>query len=157
MPNVTRILCPVDFDHNSIAALKIAKQLAQENRAKLYVTHIVPPVAPLVISAPAIARRSEEQSRTLLADLDRDELVGIDHETALRFGHPADEVIAAAGEFKTDLIVMATHGRTGVTHLVLGSVAEKVVREAPCLVLTVNPNAMRQQEAATPSQKAAAS
>lgn len=156
MSNITRILCPMDFDHNSMAALRIARRLSQENRAKLYVIHVVPPVASLVISAPAIAQRSEEQSRTHLAEIERDELAAVDHETALRFGHPAEEVIAAAAEFKTELIVMATHGRTGVSHLLLGSVAEKVVREAPCLVMTVNPNAIHQYEASIPLQKAAA-
>jgi universal stress protein A len=126
----------MDFDHNSVAALRIARRLSQENLAKLYVIQVVPPVAPLAISAPAIAHRSEEQSRTHLAEIERDELAAVDHETALRFGHPAEEVIAAAAEFKTEVIVMATHGRTGVSHLLLGSVAEKVVREAPCLVIT---------------------
>lgn len=55
----------------------------------------------------------------------------------MRTGNAAHEIIAAAADLKTDLIVMATHGRTGVPHLFLGSVAERVVREAPCPVLTV--------------------
>jgi len=67
--------------------------------------------------------------------------VGIELETVLKSGHAAEEIVAAAEELEADLLVMATHGRTGVPHLVLGSVAEKVLREAPCLVLTINPKA----------------
>jgi nucleotide-binding universal stress UspA family protein len=52
-------------------------------------------------------------------------------------GHPADAIVRTAEELDVDLIIMATHGRTGVAHMVLGSVAEKVVRHAPCPVLTV--------------------
>ena len=154
MSNITRILCPMDFDHNSVAALRIARRLSQENRAKLYVIHVVPPVAPLAISAPAIAHRSEEQSRTHLAEIERDELAAVDHENGApvwpsgRRGDRRGSGIQDRGHRDGDAWPYRR-----VTPL-LGSVAEKVVREAPCLVITVNPNAMRQQE--SPPQKVAA-
>jgi hypothetical protein len=58
-------------------------------------------------------------------------------EVQVTAGHPADAIVRTAEELDVDLIIMATHGRTGVPHIVLGSVAEKVVRHAPCPVLTV--------------------
>ncbi len=66
-------------------------------------------------------------------------LSDVEHETVLRIGNPAEEIIKAEHDYGADLVVMATHGRTGVAHLVLGSVAERVVRESTCPVLTIRP------------------
>jgi len=132
-----RILCAVDFDGNSITALRMAKRIAQREEGTLWVVHVVPPVDPLVISAPLLSRRKEDEARAELARLAREELPAVQHQTMLLFGQPADEIVNAAGETKADLIVLATHGRRGVAHMILGSVAEKVVREANCPVLTV--------------------
>jgi nucleotide-binding universal stress UspA family protein len=136
-----RMICAVDFDTHSMAALHIARRLAEQNAAKLFVIHVVPPTDPLMISAPMIAQRRYDDARARLAEIGGTELVGIQLETVLKSGHPAEEIVGAAEALEADLLVMATHGRTGVPHLVLGSVAEKVLREAPCLVLTVNPKA----------------
>ena len=62
----------------------------------------------------------------------------------VRHGHPAATIVGAAHDLKADLIVMSTHGRTGVRHVMLGSVAEKVVRHAPCPVLTMKPEEFRE-------------
>jgi universal stress protein A len=132
-----RILCPIDFDGNSLEALRMARDLASREQASLYVLHVIPPTNPTVISAPLIAHRSEEDARTELREIAKKELGGVDHHTVLRGGHPAKEILSAEEEVEADLVVMATHGRTGVSHLVLGSVAEKVVRESACPVLTV--------------------
>ena len=132
-----RILCPNDFDGNSLDALRLARRIAERDKATLYVLHVVPPQDPLVMSAPAIARRDEEYARTELQKISDAELKGVDHEVLLRFGHPAEEIVAAETETKAELLVMATHGRTGVSHFIMGSVAEKVVRESACPVLTV--------------------
>ncbi len=132
-----RILCPVDFDDNSTEALRLARRLALRDEGKLYVLHVVPPTDPLVVSAPLVAQQRESDARTGLKRTSENELKGVEHETLLRHGHPAEEVVKAAQELKADLVVMATHGRRGLSHLVLGSVAEKVVRESTAPVLTV--------------------
>ena len=132
-----RILCAIDFDGNSLDALRLARRIAEQDKATLYVLHVVPPQDPLVMSAPAITQRDEEHARTELQKVSNAELKGVDHEVLLRFGHPAEEIVAAESETKAELLVMATHGRTGVSHFIMGSVAEKVVRESACPVLTV--------------------
>jgi nucleotide-binding universal stress UspA family protein len=137
MPTFKKILCPVDFDNNSLEALGMAADFARQHSAKLFLFHAAPPIDPLVVSAPIVFAREKEEARKNLEKMADENLKGIDHETVLRVGHPAPEIVAAVTEHGADLVVMATHGRTGISHLVLGSVAEKVVREAPCPVLTV--------------------
>jgi nucleotide-binding universal stress UspA family protein len=132
-----RILCPVDFDGNSMEALRLARRLAVRDESKLYLLHVVPPTDPLMVSAPHVAQHKETEARIGLRRVSDNELKGVAHETLLRFGHPTDEVVKAAKELNADLIVMATHGRHGISHLVLGSVAEKVVRGSTCPVMTV--------------------
>jgi universal stress protein A len=141
MPMFKRILCPVDFDSNSVEALRMAVDLARQHSAKILLFHAASPVSQLVVSAPFVAAREKEEARRNLEKLADENLKGIDHETSLRVGHPAPEILSAVTELGADLVVMATHGRTGVSHLVLGSVAEKVVREAPCPVLIVRAGA----------------
>ena len=132
-----KILCPVDFDANSLKAVRLARRIAQREEGTVYLLHVVTPTDPLVISAPLIEQRNETDSRALLKKIVDTELGGIQHEALLRHGSPADETVGAANELKADLVVMATHARHGVSHLVLGSVTEKVVRESSCPVLTV--------------------
>lgn len=115
----------------------MAKRIAQREENDLCLVHVVPPADPLVISAPLLSRRKEEEARAELSRVAKQELAGVKHDTLLLFGHPAEEIISAADNVEADLIVLATHGRQGVAHMVLGSVAEKVVREAKCPVLTV--------------------
>jgi len=91
-----------------------------------------------------IAEQKGKHARAELLRVSQSELLGVDHETLLRFGHPAKEIIAGEAATNADLVVMATHGRTGISHLVLGSVAEKVVRESSCPVLTVRMKATHQ-------------
>lgn len=133
-----RILCPIDFDPNSFNALDIACRLARQDEGILYVLQ----VAPLQIAAvgqPLIIEPlegSQREARIRLERLIGDRIkLGTDQIIVVS-GDPASEIIRVADEIKPDLIVMATHGRTGLSHLLLGSVAERVVREAPCPVLT---------------------
>ncbi len=103
-----RILCPIDFDGNSLDALRLARRIAERDKATLYVLHVVPPQDPLVMSAPAITQRDEEHARTELQKVSNAELKGVDHEVLPRFGHPAEEIVAAESETKAELLVMAT-------------------------------------------------
>lgn len=133
----TRILCPIDFDVNSLAALDRACDLVRENGGKLYVLHVIPPPSPFVISAPLLLERVGHFARIQLDEIARESLGEVDHDLLLRAGRPAEEILAAANEFETHMVVMATHGRTGVSRFFLGSIAETVIRESPCPVLTI--------------------
>ncbi len=139
MPTFTRILCPVDFDQNSLAALKVAGELAAENRkATLDILHVVP-----IPPGPEVAipfDRLEGRARTKLVRLIHSRIrAKIRHAVHVKTGDPAGEVVCMAEQSGADLIVMATHGRRGLSRFVLGSVAERVVREAPCPVLIIKP------------------
>ncbi len=134
-----KILCPIQFDDNSIAALDQACELAHESDATLYVMNVV--FLPLANLEPR-PLLSEEPSRLALEKLARAHLHGkVGYKLLVRTGKPAEVINQTAEELGVDLIVMATHGRTGVSHLFLGSVAEQVVRTAKPPVLTIRPAA----------------
>lgn len=132
-----RVLVPIDFAEASDAALVYGRNLAKSFGAELHVLHVTEnlflrPMAnnPMAIEA-GIANRLEER----ITDADRKELHAV---AALRTsGAPAEEIVRYAEQEGIDLIVMGTHGRVRVAHLIMGSVAEKVVRTATCPVLTV--------------------
>lgn len=142
------ILAPTDFSDFSKQVLKNALDLAQTFDAKLLLLHVIElpsyPIEGLVPSS---------LGANLLDDLERqarDELAGVlpeaqstkvDVARRVVVGTPYRKILEIAEEAKTDLIIMATHGRTGLSHLVMGSVAERVVRTAPCPVLTIRPTA----------------
>ena len=95
------------------------------------------PLRSFSLSQPRVVRHDPgEVARTQLQDLIRAAFHG-PWEVEVATGHPADAIVRVAQDRKADLIVMGTHGRTGLQHVLLGSVAEKVVRLAPCPVLTV--------------------
>lgn len=132
-----RILCPVDFDSNSLDALRVACDLAMREQASIQVLYVMQPHDPTVSSAASIGQRSEEHAWRELRQIADKELGVVDHEIMLRSGDPAKEIMKAAEEVEAELVVMATHGHTGFRHVVLGSVTEKVVRESSCPVLTI--------------------
>ncbi len=141
MPQFKKILCPVDFDPNSLLALQLASELAQERQATLHLLHVVamppgPEVAlPFGKMETAARSRLERHARQIVNGK-------ASYEVEVLMGDPAVEVLQAAKRLRANLIVMATHGRKGLRHLILGSVAEHVVREAPCPVLTVKPKTL---------------
>jgi len=136
-----KILCPIDFDDNSIAALHYARDLAKEHGATLCVMHVVFVLLPgtgfPLEPYPVV---SDEPGKLELQKIAREHLDGeVQYQLVTRTGHPAETIIQAAEDFDVDLIVMATHGRTGVTRLFLGSVAEHVARASKRPVLTIRP------------------
>ncbi|HVA78786.1 MAG TPA: universal stress protein [Candidatus Binataceae bacterium] len=139
MPGFDKILCPVDFDQNSLLALKLAIDLARERKATLYLLHVVP-----LPPGPEVALpfgKMEADARARLETIARENVGGrLRYEVDIMMGDPGLEVLQVAKRLPASLIVMATHGRKGLSHLLLGSVAERVIREAPCPVLTVKPN-----------------
>jgi nucleotide-binding universal stress UspA family protein len=140
--NLKQILVPIDFSDCSIKALEYALPLAEQFGARLrlmYVAQAVYPVAalgPLDLASLQAGERAEaeekltELARKVIGDRARSEIL-------VATGQPSDEIARIAGESETDLIVISTHGHTGLKHLWLGSIAEGVVRKAPCPVLVV--------------------
>ncbi|HYL59805.1 MAG TPA: universal stress protein [Candidatus Acidoferrales bacterium] len=134
-----KILCPVDFEENSMLALEAAADLARANDGTLLVMHVVPMVIPPT-GMPVyvdLYRGQEDTARGQLEAIARKHLAGIKHELLTSVGEPAGVILHCAAKSGADLIVMATHGRRGFSRFFLGSIAELVVRESPCPVLTV--------------------
>jgi len=145
MIDLRRILVPTDFSKSSQNALTYAAAFAEKFGAELHLLHVVqdltlfvpeavfvaPPVAPPVEQFAAAARTALDR---VVQDL---RLPGVAVHPDVAEGIPAEEILRAAREKDIDLIVMGTHGRTGLAHVFMGSIAEKVVRRAPCPVLTV--------------------
>ena len=139
-----RILHPTDFSRASAPAFRRAVALARACRAPLVLLHVMTPPSPFIdegappstyIDLLLLARRSAR--RRLAAVLGRVRRTGVRVQAIFAEGLPADEILRAARRTRADLIVMGTHGRTGVSRVFMGSVAERVVRESRCPVLTV--------------------
>src|SRR5271169_324809 len=100
-----RLLCPVQFDQNSLVALGVAKQIGKQNNGKLFVMHVVYP-ARMRIGGSGLAAHDKKIAEQELARLEPDQLKDIEHEVILRLGNPAEEVLKAEHEFAIDLVVM---------------------------------------------------
>lgn len=135
-----RILCPVDFDRNSMAALDLAATLAKQNDAALFAIHVVfVPASALGYPAEPYERLGQTQHADLAKLVQAHVPAGLPCETSVKVGNPAAEIVRMAEELKADLIVMATRGRTGLPRAVFGSVAEGVMRNSRCPVLAFKP------------------
>ena len=135
---IRRILHPTDFSQPSRPALELACALARDYNAELLVIHVVTPprvFAPDGIAVPFPVEEPYEIHAELARMRPADHGVKFDHKVLE--GDPAQEILKAAADFNADVIVMGTHGTSGLTRLLVGSVAEKVMRKAPCPVLTV--------------------
>lgn len=146
MIEIRRILCPIDFSEFSRHALDHAVAVARRYDATVTVLNVCPPVpaAPLVPGAPfaAVTMAAPGDLDALLASMKRfvdAETTPVPMQFEIGEGDAAREILDRARAIPSDLIVMGTHGRSGFDRLVLGSVTEKVVRRAPCPVLTVPP------------------
>ena len=141
---IKTILYPTDFSKGARAALDHAISLAGDYSAKLILLHVVEdiPIAEWYIpSAISVADLTEDLRKSALQEMNK-WVVEVssqvkDVEKMVVNGVPFVEIIGAAREKKADLIVIGTHGRTGIDHMLFGSTAEKVVRKASCPVLTV--------------------
>lgn len=145
MIDLQRILIPTDFSKFSQNALTYAMAFAEKFGAKLYLLHVVQDLAVFIPDAvavtPPIAPPVEQFTAAARAALERvvkeQQLEHFPVQAEVREGTPFYEIIQFAKEQDIDLIVMGTHGHGGLVHVLLGSVTEKVVRKAPCPVLTV--------------------
>ncbi len=145
MIDLHRILVPTDFSKHSQNALTYAAEFADKFGAELYLLHVVQDLSLFfpdpVSGAPPITPPVDQLTAAVQVSLDRlvrdNDLARLKVHQVVREGTPFYEIIRFAREADVDLIVMGTHGRSGLVHVLLGSVTEKVVRKAPCPVLTV--------------------
>ena len=140
MPAIKRILSPYDFSETSAAAVRYGLAVARTYGARVILLHVGTQAhADLGTEFPLGLEGAVEDAvrERLLRILTPAEQSEFKPELAVRPGVPAAEIVQYAEDQNVDLIVMGTHGRGGMAHLVLGSVAERIVRGAPCAVLTV--------------------
>lgn len=144
------ILCPIDFSETSIRALKYATALAHWYESQLDVLHVVPAFESVPMSHVAAvggvgrvlhATRCEEIVKDIRSAIDEAGTGDTHHRALALEGRVHEMIVSHAAAQPADLIVLGTHGRGGFNRLFLGSVTEKVVRTAPCAVLTVPPGA----------------
>jgi nucleotide-binding universal stress UspA family protein len=142
MLRIHTILHPTDFSETAAQALELARSLARDHGATLLLV-AVPPLPPPPHKYPFPPGQTEYAS---VVDTTRRELeslaatvTDVPVQTSVPCGLPGPSILDVAREHAVDLIVMGTHGRTGLMHLLLGSVAEYLLRHAPCPVLTVRP------------------
>jgi nucleotide-binding universal stress UspA family protein len=142
MISLKKILCPIDHSDCSKEALKYAVSFAMKDEAKLLLLHIID-IRSFnegldAMSTQVPNEETFEQLRVKLLDCIPEEIRDdLDVEAIVIQGIPFAEIISTAKEKEIDMIVIGSHGRTGISHMMLGSVSEKVVRKAPCPVLTV--------------------
>lgn len=152
MFTIRTILVPTDFSDSAAAAYQFARALARDHGARLLLVHVKPAPA-IVYGAGVVPPEPEDYEAQLAARLRSWQPVDPQVPTDYRVleGDAAPELLDLAEQVKADLIVMGTHGRTGLTRLLMGSVAEQLVRRAPCPVLTlrlpVNVPELRQEQA----------
>lgn len=140
MTAITRILVPTDFSETSDAALDYAKELAATLGASIHLVHVFEDPYRVAAFAPEVyGGVSPGLREAAIARAERELRARVPESFDLLTGPTAQAIVDCAAERGADLIVMGTHGRTALAHLVLGSVAEHVVRTARCPVLTIRP------------------
>ena len=141
---IRKILLPTDFTEGALAALPFAADLAKSYKAKLYLLHIIYDMSVSTglhvphVSFDALYEEMEKGAKKELEKFGCEKMEGIkDIECSVIRGVPYEEILKFASDKGVDLIVMGTHGRSGIDRVIFGSTAEKVVRNAECPVLTV--------------------
>ena len=139
----THFLVPIDFSTYADQALDYAIRLAGTLNARLTLLHVIQPVpmagVDMGVTLPEtyLQELEGEAQRSMEGALARVTAAGLTGERVILYGVPLQEIVNTARARQVDLIIMGTHGRTGLLHVLLGSVAEQVVRLAPCSVLVV--------------------
>jgi nucleotide-binding universal stress UspA family protein len=142
---IKKILAPTDFSPHSERALRYAGRLAERLGSELHMLHVLSDVIPtgpdpllMPVLPPEFYSENEDRARETLLGLLKPEWGNPPAVvTAVQWGGAVEAIVDYAQDQEIDLIVIATHGRTGLSHVLLGSVAERIVREAPCPVLTI--------------------
>lgn len=146
MAKIKKILFPTDFSKSSDYALQYAISIATAFKAKLYILHVIEGAhredyfLVLTLTSEEIEKKLKEEAQKNLEKLVSKNLSQeIEFETSVKSGTPFVEIIRAAKQESIDLIVMSSHGKSGISEILIGSVAERVMRKAPCPVLVVKP------------------
>jgi nucleotide-binding universal stress UspA family protein len=146
---IRTILVPIDFSIHSKNALKYAIPMAEQFGARLHLVYVVEPtIYPADLGfgqvvLPGVEDELREKGAEELQGLIETEIAGkVEASSAVRTGNPHHEILSEAEEKGVDLIVVATHGHSGVEHMLFGSTADRIVRHARCPVLTVRPPAI---------------
>jgi nucleotide-binding universal stress UspA family protein len=144
---IKKILCPTDFSEPSIAGVRTAAELAGEFDAEILLVHVVSPIptpvfstapGPTSFDVPIYQKALEEQAKNELENMRKKEIPeNIKVKTYIAHGNPGRRIIKLVEEEHVDLVVISGHGEGGIQRLIFGSVAEKVVREACCPVLSI--------------------
>ena len=142
--NVKKILVPTDFSDYSKSALRYSVNFAKVFNAEIVLVYVIEPViyppdfSMGQIAIPSVNAEWDEKAKDELENLEKKEIPPEVKVTSIvKTGKPFVEIIDTATEVNADMIIIATHGHSGVEHILFGSTAEKVVRKAPCLVLTL--------------------
>lgn len=132
-----KIVCPVDLETGAVGALELAGQIAHQNDAYVLVIHAV--ADPLQAEGAKLYSELEQEQtqidREAVLKVVRRHLSGVKHDVRSVVGDPVEVILKAAHELPADLVVMSSHGRRGLLHFLLGSVAETLVRQIPCPLL----------------------
>jgi nucleotide-binding universal stress UspA family protein len=156
LPQLRTILLPTDFSGCSNYALPYAAAIARATKATIVCVHVVEPIVPAVgytgLAEPMpIADISDQLQDSAERELPRlaecEECAGLNVEEVIVHGDPAAEIVRVAEEREVDLIVISSHGRTGLGRILFGSTAEAVVRHASCPVLVVKPPLQKEESA----------
>ncbi len=145
MIDIKRVLAPTDFSAHSEKAVRFACGLAERFGSELHLVNVLSEIIPagpdpllMPVMPPQFYQENEDRARETLRSLIQPswgkpaKII-----TAVRWGSPVEAIVDYANEHQVDMIVIATHGRTGLSHVLLGSVAERIVREAGCPVLSI--------------------
>ena len=144
MMEIRKIIVPVDFSEYSLKSLRYANAFAANFGAELVLVYVVEPVVYPAdfsfghITTPSVESQLHEHGKTHLDAIAHTEVSpDVRVKTVVRTGKPFVEIIRCAKEEEANLIIIATHGHSGIEHVLFGSTAEKVVRKAPCPVLSI--------------------
>lgn len=150
MFNIKNILLPTDFSNTSLSAADYAVELAVKYGAKIHLLHVLEKTPPILairsfdLSQEKIMKSFEEEGKKQLENaaikIKRGKTENFELELVLKKGIDYEQIVKYSKDHKIDIIVIATHGRTGLLHTLLGSVAEKVIRYAKCPVLVITPH-----------------
>lgn len=139
-----KILVPIDFSDYSKSSLRYAVNFAKQFNAGIVLIYVVEPIiyppdfSMGQIAIPTTGLELDKRAREELEKLAQTEIPsGVEKSTIVKTGKPFYEIIDTAKEIDADLIIISTHGHSGVEHILFGSTAEKVIRKAPCPVLTL--------------------
>jgi universal stress protein A len=138
--HLKKILVPIDFSESCRRALRYGETFARQFNSEITLLHVIEPMPPLpdpvAVASVSIVRLHKEAERQL-AGWRRKIAVTIPVKSRIGAGTPYREIVSAADDSNIDLIILGTHGRTGLAHFLMGSTAERVVRHAPCPVMVV--------------------